>query len=118
MSTLDECYCDYQLASSSAKEGDGDCNMNCSGLSSEQCGGPNRLSVYSVSLGNSPSSPSTNPGLNGWRYAGCYTDSTSARSLQFSESVDGGPSAMTVAKCTATCQVSPPKDQDFAFADV
>lgn len=98
---LDECYCGHQLSSSSTKEADTDCNMVCSGDSTEICGAGDRLTVFS-----SGTSPGTNPGPNGWASLACYSDSTSARTLRYSESVPAGSSGMTVAQCTATCQVS------------
>ncbi len=67
--------------------------MACSGKSSETCGGGNRLDLYSYSSTSS----------SGWTALGCYTDSVSARSLPFTASVPGGPSAMTVELCELTC---------------
>lgn len=91
-----ECYCGHQLASSSAKEADTDCYMPCAGNSSESCGGPNRLNLFSTGI-----SPATNPGPSGWKSLGCYSDSTNSRTLKNAESIPGG---VTVAKCTAKCQ--------------
>jgi len=48
-----------------------DCNMGCSGNSSEACGGPNRLSVFWNGI--SPSTgPVANPGVVPYSYVGCY----------------------------------------------
>lgn len=41
-----ECFCDTQLRNGGAPATDG-CYMPCTGNSSETCGGPNRLNVYS-----------------------------------------------------------------------
>lgn len=49
-----------------------DCNMPCSGNSSEACGGPNRLNIF-WSGKTPPPAPVTNPGPSGWILLGCYT---------------------------------------------
>ena len=71
--------------------------MACSGNSAEICGGGNRLNLYSYSGGSlttttaSSSAPTgTGNALPGWTSLGCYTDSTSARTLPNEESVSGG----------------------------
>ena len=43
-----QCFCGNTI-SSSTKEADSDCNMACTGASSETCGGSDRLSVYAKS---------------------------------------------------------------------
>ena len=43
-----QCFCGNTITSST-KEADSDCNMACTGASSETCGGPGRLSVYAKS---------------------------------------------------------------------
>ena len=95
----DECYCDHELASSSTKEADADCNMACSGDSAEVCGAGNRLTVFSTEA-----APIANPGPDGWAFLGCYSDSTGARTLRYRESVSSD-SGLSVAQCTATCRV-------------
>ena len=64
-----ECFCSNVIGSGSAKTPAGDCNMGCSGNSSEACGGPNRLTVFS----NPAAIPVHDPGPNGWTFIGCYT---------------------------------------------
>ncbi|KAF9049496.1 copper radical oxidase with WSC domains [Hymenopellis radicata] len=62
------------------------CNMGCGGNSTEACGGPNRLSVYSSSK-NITVLPvptvlnDTNILPKNWTYAGCYTDENNGRVL-------------------------------------
>ena len=43
-----------------------DCDMVCTGASSELCGGPNALNVYTTS------STTTTPPSGGWVSLGCY----------------------------------------------
>lgn len=90
-----ECYCDNSL--SSTLESDADCNMGCSGNSSESCGGPNRLTVFMKQP------PVINPGPPGWGSMGCYVDSTSARTLSVGTSVPGGAANMSIANCVTAC---------------
>ena len=49
-----------------------DCGMTCKGNSSEYCGAGNRLSIYWNGK-TPPVGPSTNPGVNGFGFLGCYT---------------------------------------------
>ena len=94
----DECYCGYNLDSSSSKEVETDCNMACSGNSAEICGAGNRITVFSAAT----TGPVSNPGSGGWMSLGCYSDSTNARTLRSSQAALG--SGMTVTQCTTTCQ--------------
>lgn len=68
--------------------------MACSGNSAEICGGPNRLDLYQYigSVGKM------------WNSLGCYTDSVSARSLTWAQTIPNGPSTLTVELCQQLCQ--------------
>ena len=101
ISTSSECYCDHNLVGATP-EPETDCSMPCKGNTSEICGNGNRLSVYTTG-GSTSVSPATNPGPAGWSSLGCYTDSTSTRSLRYGQSVSAGSDAMTVAQCTNAC---------------
>lgn len=95
-----ECYCGTAL-SNDATLGSQNCNMPCSGDSTQICGGPSALSVYRHLLGKSSSSlptlassasastsssasapaspiPSLNPN---YTYLGCATEGTGGRAL-------------------------------------
>ena len=76
-----ECWCGTSIQAGGAPASATDCNMLCSGNSTEYCGGPNRLTLY-----NYTGTPSTTPpptrtdglspvtGLPGnWTYNGCWT---------------------------------------------
>jgi hypothetical protein len=65
--------------------------MACAGNSAEICGGNLRIDVYQTS------SVSTKK----WNLLGCYTDNTSARTLQYYQS--NAPSALTVEICQTQC---------------
>ncbi|KAF9005041.1 copper radical oxidase with WSC domains [Cyathus striatus] len=47
----DECYCGNTLVDGAVPAADATCNMGCTGNTTQACGGPNRLSVY-TSIGN------------------------------------------------------------------
>jgi glucan 1,3-beta-glucosidase len=91
--------------------------MPCAGNSAEICGGPNRLDLYSyqgiaastttakpTSQTTSPAAPTTSSGLRGWTFLGCYTDSVSARTLIWAQTIPNGPLTLTVEVCQALCQ--------------
>ncbi|KAG6827237.1 hypothetical protein H0H92_012693 [Tricholoma furcatifolium] len=85
-----ECYCDWVLQDTAVQVDDSECNMPCSGDSSEPCGAGNRLTV--IWLGHSPTSaPATITAGGGsgsqWAYQGCYQDSLAARILPMQEPV-------------------------------
>ncbi|KAF2011658.1 WSC-domain-containing protein, partial [Aaosphaeria arxii CBS 175.79] len=101
-----ECFCGLGLGS--AKFSPDECIMPCTGNAVQSCGGPNRLSIYANY--NQPA-PSTNPGLNGFTYQGCFTDNVYNRTLSRLSYVQGGSASMTVAKCIASCF-----DSSFTYA--
>lgn len=100
-----ECYCSNTMPTLNASQAD--CNMVCKGDLTSYCGGPNRLSVWTISSSSAPTTkpssttlstvstrpassnvatssqatPSNGPAISGAAYLGCYTDSTSSRAL-------------------------------------
>jgi uncharacterized protein (DUF2141 family) len=87
-----ECYCDNKLENYGGPASDGSvgCNMACNGNTTEICGGPNRLSMYS---------------LSGWASLGCYNDTVGDRTL--STEIFSIPGAsMTVELCQAACKAA------------
>ncbi|KAF8151649.1 hypothetical protein B0H34DRAFT_801346 [Crassisporium funariophilum] len=77
MEFADECYCGNTLVDGAVPAVESTCNMGCAGNSTQACGGPNRVSVYS-STGNVTALPvpvtqTTNlPGK--FTYAGCLRE--------------------------------------------
>lgn len=69
--------------------------MACSGDSTQACGGPDRLTVYT----NFHSQPAP----AGWTSLGCYTDNVQTRTLPFWGFIPGGTDAMTQEACTTEC---------------
>lgn len=61
--------CGNILSSGSTTQPSTDCNMACTGNSSEACGGSNRLTVFE----NPYLIPANDPGPAGWTLIGCYT---------------------------------------------
>src|SRR6266851_4167521 len=76
--------CGTSFSNGGAPTPAGDCNMACSGNSSETCGGPNRLNVYNytgtnlppIGSGGGPTGSSVFPVLSGlptgWSYNACW----------------------------------------------
>lgn len=94
-----ECYCGLTAPTGPVIG----CNMGCTGNSSEACGGPGTITVYE----NPPLTPHIYPGDNCWTSQGCYTDSTTSRTLERRVS----PSGPGVEACLTTCQA-----QGFSWA--
>ncbi|KAI9462093.1 copper radical oxidase-like protein [Boletus coccyginus] len=72
-----QCFCGNYLVNGAVQALESDCNMACGGNSTETCGGPNRLSVY-TSTGNVTTFPVPTiqtTGLPGsWQYQGCLPE--------------------------------------------
>jgi hypothetical protein len=96
-----ECYCGSSLATGAAAAAATDCSMACSGSATEPCGGPSRLSLFHT---NAITGPQTNPGVNNYKYIGCYSEGTTGRALTYNAGLTG--STMTVAACTAACHAA------------
>ncbi|KAG6890187.1 hypothetical protein C0995_010892 [Termitomyces sp. Mi166 len=75
----DECYCGNTLVEGAVLAADSTCNMGCAGNTTQACGGPNRVSVYS-STGNVTILPVPTPLQTGlpanWQYKGCLREPT------------------------------------------
>ncbi|KAI0364868.1 galactose oxidase [Pilatotrama ljubarskyi] len=121
-----QCFCDTAIDNGGAPTPLTDCNMACSGNSSEFCGGPNRLNVYNFT-GTLPGPPNEGGGGGGgggnppidvspvheglpspWTYAACYVDNAFGRIMPTQLPDD---QTMTVASCIAAC-----KEQNFTLA--
>ncbi|KAK5956209.1 hypothetical protein OHC33_002783 [Knufia fluminis] len=102
-----ECYCGYQVASTSSQTADSDCSFPCGGANGEACGGSDRINIFT----NGVAGPVENPGIDGWTSLGCYTDSQSARILSTYEPVSDG--IVFVRGCTEICQ-----QNGFSYAGV
>lgn len=78
-----QCFCGNQIINGGAlAKTDKDCAMTCGGDSTQTCGGPNRLSVYSNGTIQTIGIPvPQTSGLGEWRYEGCYTDSVNGKTL-------------------------------------
>ncbi|KAL0953189.1 hypothetical protein HGRIS_004443 [Hohenbuehelia grisea] len=94
-----QCYCDHALQNPGKAVAASECNFACVGNRLQICGGRNRISVYRNDLVPAPrliQAPST-----GVEYLGCYTDTSSARTLTSQIPVAGG---VTPASCAAACR--------------
>jgi hypothetical protein len=104
-----------------APGGISDCNMLCTGNSSEFCGAGNRLDVYQATGTGGGSGTTTTPAtttapattttaasgpshvakVGAYTWAGCYTEATNGRALTGSSEVNYN--TMTVEICAAFC---------------
>ncbi|KAF1360847.1 heme peroxidase, partial [Lizonia empirigonia] len=94
-----ECYCGNVQNAASVSASASDCNMPCSGDSTQTCGAGQRLSLYKT-VGWSPPA---NPAVDGYDYLGCYSEATPNRALSDSSTQSD---SMTVQMCAASCQGS------------
>ena len=69
-----ECRCDNSVHSPSTQIDASECNFPCAGASGEQCGGSNRMNIFT----NGAAAPVENPGVDGFHSLGCYTDKQTA----------------------------------------
>ncbi|KAK3679133.1 hypothetical protein LTR78_000693 [Recurvomyces mirabilis] len=100
-----ECYCDNYVSSSATNASITDCNMPCNGNGSEFCGAANRLDLYTAGNTNATPKPVTvtPPPPGGWFSIGCYSDSSSARSLSVPTYIQV---PMTIEACTNACSTA------------
>ncbi|KAM3413865.1 hypothetical protein BST61_g10539 [Cercospora zeina] len=97
-----ECYCGRSLHTDSRPATDNRCNMRCAGDSTQICGGPDGLTLYSLPDGD-PFNPSTTivvPSSNGYIAHGCFSERQQGRALpnMFTNT------NMTVPACAAEAQ--------------
>ena len=99
-----ECYCGNTIATANSTQSD--CSMACNGDVLSYCGGPNRLSVWTIANAVSSTSSAVTtttttaaagPTVSGAKYLGCYTDSVSSRALSGYYSNNGGQTLDTCA---------------------
>lgn len=98
-----QCFCDNYISSSASSAPLSDCNMLCSGNSTEFCGAGNRLNLYAAGTttpGPKPAPKSPPPPPGGWLATGCYNDTVGVRTLN---NAQYGLGDMTIEKCTTAC---------------
>ncbi|QIW96711.1 hypothetical protein AMS68_002229 [Peltaster fructicola] len=101
-----QCYCDNKINSLASKKPDSDCNMACTGDSTQPCGGPDRLNLFwNGTVTNAPPKivPIVSPGSGDFSSVGCYTDDVNARALAKKLDTAGGASRTTAATCIDAC---------------
>lgn len=110
-----DCHCGDVLSIIAMNATDADCNTPCTGNSSEMCGGPLFLNLYTS--GAPPLPPPTmvqNSSSGQWNLMGCYNDSNSQRILEREIlDISGGRYNTSVETCTEACF-----DQSYRLAGV
>lgn len=123
-----ECYCGATLGTGSVVQSATDCNMLCTGNSTEYCGAGNRLNLYQKLNSSSTPTPTptpspsptpspnstvissptiisstptpSGPSFTGYDYVGCLTDDVANRALV---GKSRGTSDNTYAACASFC---------------
>ncbi|KAM6513609.1 hypothetical protein FALCPG4_015994 [Fusarium falciforme] len=104
----EECYCGNELNNAASKTAETDCNMPCSGDSTQMCGAGNRLSIYSEGdfpIWPVPVAKETDlPGL--WEYKGCVFDNGNPYILEWlwEDAPNYASSNMMIDSCLERCQ--------------
>lgn len=97
-----ECWCGNTLNSKATQVNLTDCNMACTGNTTEYCGGSSRLNLYAKN-GTTPggsTGPTNKAAVGSYGFQGCYTEATSSRALSSSSYADD---SMTLESCAAFC---------------
>ncbi|KAH7166532.1 glyoxal oxidase N-terminus-domain-containing protein [Dactylonectria macrodidyma] len=108
MEYSEECYCGNALNNAAKKTTESDCNMPCSGDSSQMCGAGNRLSLYSdgdFTIWPIPVAKEDDlPGE--WEYKGCIFDNNNPYVLEWlwEDTASYSTSSMTIDICLKRCQ--------------
>jgi len=95
-----DCHCGNVLTIGSTSAPASDCNSTCIGDHSEACGGSGSLSLYWN--GVTQAQPTIVQSVNGWNFLGCYSDSSTARSLTVQAPVSQYNTS--VESCTEACK--------------
>lgn len=97
-----ECFCGNNLYPGRTYQDEATCNMQCGG-STEICGGPNRLSLYSsgATPPPPPAAPTAPPTVGDWEYVSCYSDNVNGHALTHGVGLSG---PATIQLCTSACQ--------------
>ncbi|KAF5522913.1 WSC domain-containing protein [Colletotrichum aenigma] len=102
-----ECYCGNSLDSTSTSALLVDCNMPCSGDSTQYCGAGNRIELYSTTATRTSSSTASATAtlahisaVGQYSLVGCQTEATNGRALQATSTAADD---MTLEKCATFC---------------
>ncbi|KAI0052424.1 WSC-domain-containing protein [Auriscalpium vulgare] len=107
-----QCFCDYAIQSPGTATSPGECTLPCGGNSSEICGAPNRINLYTNELPGPSVLPSFEVGIRTWDYVGCFADNTSERTLPYqATSTSGFFATAEEVGCAVVCD-----DQGYYYA--
>ncbi|TDL23452.1 hypothetical protein BD410DRAFT_838937 [Rickenella mellea] len=100
-----QCFCDNNVINGGTLlPNPSTCNMACGGNSTEACGGPNRMSIYSASTNITvlPVAQTQKTNLPGqWQYVGCLAEPGAQRVFPYQLILQRNNSATT---CLSQCQ--------------
>ncbi|UNI14601.1 (Methyl)glyoxal oxidase [Purpureocillium takamizusanense] len=79
-----QCFCGKQIVNGGVKAtSDTECNTPCGGDSSQNCGGPGRMSIISRGPPQVLQPPAPIPNVGNWTYKGCYEDNVNQKRTFF-----------------------------------
>jgi hypothetical protein len=98
-----QCFCDTGMRNGATQIAPSLCNTPCQGNTTEMCGGPNALSVYSIGNITTYQPPSVlKSALGGnWTYVGCLIDGANG-TRAFPDGYDN--TSQTLESCLLSCQ--------------
>jgi hypothetical protein len=75
-----QCFCAQQIGNGGKKAAsDDECNTSCLGNPSESCGGPNRMSIFSIGEPKVVGPPAPVQAVGDWTYQGCSLDNVNQK---------------------------------------
>lgn len=70
-----QCFCGKALINGAVKaQSESQCSTPCGGNSAQNCGGPARMSIYSIGAPSVFGPPAPVPSVGDWKYKGCAVD--------------------------------------------
>ena len=73
-----QCFCGNALINGPEEAPESQCNTACGGNKAENCGGPARMTVFSIGEPDVYGPPAPLPNVGDWVYKGCATDAVGA----------------------------------------
>ncbi|KAM3508392.1 hypothetical protein MY10362_001195 [Beauveria mimosiformis] len=97
-----QCFCDNHIINGGSKANSTDeCDTPCSGNSTQNCGGSDRMTIMSVGQPKIQLAPVTLQAVGNWKYHGCYEDNVNQSKVFFWQNLF--PDVMTPEMCLNRC---------------
>ncbi|KAJ2980129.1 hypothetical protein NQ176_g2827 [Zarea fungicola] len=98
-----QCFCGNSIINGGAKaKADSECNMACTGDTTQSCGGGSRMNIVSKGAPQVLLPPAPIDRIGSWKYQGCYLDNVNQSKTFFWQNfIDGMTPEMCVNRCGA-----------------